>query len=348
MNEKLGYLEGKKVLVTGADGFIGSHLAEALVEQGCRVTAFIWYNQYYSHGLLDNSKYENKIKFILGDIRDYSSITKAMNGIQIVFHLAALNGIPYSYEVPESYFETNTKGTLNVLQAARNDSIEHILVTSTSETYGSPSIQPIKENSLPLPQSPYAASKVASDALAYSFYCSYGLPISIVRPFNTYGPRQSERAVIPTIINQLFHGIRIQNPVSLNLTLGNIAPTRDFLYISDTVRGFIEIAKCREKFVNTFNLSTGIEISIEQLIYKICDIMNQDVKIIDKNKLKIYTSKERVRTADSELDRLCGDSSKIKSVLGWEPEVTLEQGLKKTVEWFDDNSSVYKNRGYTI
>lgn len=331
----------KKILVTGADGFIGSHLVEHLVSSGYNVRAFVYYNSFNSWGWLDQSEnsIKKKIEIFSGDIRDPYGVKKAMDGCDAVIHLAALIAIPYSYHSPETYLDTNIKGTLNILQAARELDLKKVIHTSTSEVYGTAKYVPIDENHPVLGQSPYSASKIAADQLAYSFYSSFNLPITIARPFNTYGPRQSARAVIPTIILQLASGIK-------NIQLGSISPTRDFNYVEDTVRGFISILESEETNGEIINIGSGYEISIEDTVYLIAKLMNSEV-VIDED---IF----RIRPKLSEVERLLADNGKAKKMLNWSPEYHGEEGFKKglskTIDWFNDpnNISSYKIDRYNI
>lgn len=330
-------MKNKNILVTGADGFIGSHLTEKLLEKGCKVRAFCYYNSFNSWGWLDTLPQEtlNKIEIITGDIRDPYGVRTAMKGIDFVFHLAALIAIPFSYHSPDSYIDTNIKGTLNVLQAAKDFNTERVLVTSTSEVYGTAQYIPIDEKHQRQPQSPYAASKIGADCLAESFYRSFGLPITIVRPFNTYGPRQSARAIIPTIITQLLKGKKI-------IQLGDLAPTRDLLFVEDTAEGFIAIAECDTLIGEDCNLSTASEIAIGKLAEKIIQRINP-AAIIE-------TEAQRLRPEKSEVFRLFGANEKISKHTGWKPRHTLDMGLEKTIKWFSDpkNLSAYKVDIYNI
>ena len=323
----------KKILVTGAGGFIGSHLTEKLVSLGYDAKAFIHYNSRNSWGWLDSSKYKEHIEIISGDIRDADIIRYAMRDVKIVFHLAALIGIPYSYYSPEAYLDTNIKGTLNVLQAARDFSLKKVIITSTSEIYGTAQSVPIAENHPINPQSPYAATKSAADGLSLSFYRAFNLPVIIVRPFNTYGPRQSARAVIPTIISQILGG-------SKKIMLGALSPTRDLTYVEDTVDGFIRSSECSESVGEIINLGNNSEISIGDLAKTIAKYLGQDIKI--------ESEQERKRPAKSEVERLLADNTKAKQILNWVPKYTLEKGLKKTIEWFKKNKNIYKAEIYNI
>ncbi len=326
-------LKNKKVLVTGAGGFIGSHLAEKLVEIGVNVKAFIRYNSNNNWGWLEKSKYTNEIEVYKGDIRDYDSIRDAMKGVEVVFHLAALIGIPYSYISPLAYIKTNIEGTYNVLQAARDLETSRILITSTSEVYGTAKYVPIDEKHPFQGQSPYSASKIGADRLAESFYRSFNMPITIVRPFNTYGPRQSARAVIPTIITQLLTGKE-------EIKLGALTPTRDFNYVKDTINGFIEIAKSDKTIGEEINIATQKEISIGQLAEELIRQINPNAKIVCDEK--------RLRPEKSEVNRLLGSNEKIKKLTNWKPQYTLEQGLTETIEFIKQNLDRYKVDIYNI
>jgi dTDP-glucose 4,6-dehydratase len=312
------------VLVTGADGFIGSHLTESLVRLGYTVRAFTYYNSFNSWGWLDHcaKDVKNNFEVISGDIRDPYGVRKAMKGVDAVLHLAALISIPHSYNSPDAYVDTNIRGTLNVLQAARDFGVSKVIHTSTSEVYGTAKFVPMTENHPLQGQSPYSATKIAADQLAYSFYASFGLPVITVRPFNTYGPRQSARAVIPTIISQISDGNR-------TIKLGSGSPTRDFSYVQDTVDGFIAALRSENFYGEIFNLGSNFEISINETVGLIGDIMKIDVNIFNEN--------ERQRPKNSEVERLWADNSKAKELLGWEPKYSgrdgFISGLSKTVEW---------------
>lgn len=324
-----------KVLVTGADGFIGSHLTEALLEEGHDVRAFVYYNSFNSWGWLDTFPKEKlkEIDVFTGDIRDPNGVREAMKGIDEVYHLAALIGIPFSYHSPDSYVDTNIKGTLNVLQAARDLNTKRILVTSTSEVYGTAQYVPIDENHPYQGQSPYSATKIGADRIAESFYRSFDMPITIVRPFNTYGPRQSARAVIPTIIMQLLAGKE-------EIKLGSLTPTRDFNYVKDTVQGFIEIAKSEKTIGEEINIATQKEISIGELANELIRQINPSARIV--------TEEERLRPEKSEVNRLLGSNEKIKRLTNWRPKYTLEEGLAETIAWMKENLDKYKVDIYNI
>ena len=329
------------VLVTGADGFIGSHLVEALVRQGFKVRAFVYYNSFNSWGWLDECSNDVKGNFEVfsGDIRDPHGVKEAMKGCDAVIHLAALIAIPFSYHSPDTYIETNVKGTLNVLQAARNLGVKRLIHTSTSEVYGTAKFVPITEEHPLQGQSPYSASKIAADQLAFSFYSSFDLPVIIVRPFNTYGPRQSARAVIPTIITQIANGIN-------EISLGSTTPTRDFSYVSDTVEGFISALNSDEALGQVINLGSNFEISINDIAQMIAEIMN--------TRIKIASSYERLRPKNSEVERLWADNSKAKDLLGWKPIYSdldgLKRGLAETIDWFTqpENLQKYKSGVYNL
>lgn len=329
----------KKILVTGSDGFIGSHLVEALVLLGFNVRAFVMYNSFNSWGWLDslNPEIKNQIEIFQGDIRDPYLVKNAMSGCQMVCHLAALIAIPFSYRSPNSYVDTNITGTLNVLQAARELKIERLIHTSTSEVYGTPIKLPINEHHPQKGQSPYSATKIAADQLVYSFYSSFDLPAVIVRPFNTYGPRQSLRAVIPSIISQLAIGRK-------KIKLGLISPTRDFNYVKDTVAGFISILNSDKGLGEVFNLGANYEVSIGFTASIIAEIMNKQIEI--------ETDEERLRPKNSEVERLWADNTKIKEVFDWSPHYTdlngFKKGLEETIKWFmlPNNLALYKSDIY--
>ena len=330
-------LKGKKVLVTGADGFIGSHLVEHLLSEGCKVKAFVYYNSFNSWGWLDTfSKDQLKnIEIFSGDVREPNGVREAMKDCNVVFHLAALIAIPYSYVAPDNYVDTNIKGTLNILQAARDLNLERVLVTSTSEIYGTAIYTPIDEKHPKQGQSPYSATKIGADAIAESFYKSFNLPVTIVRPFNTFGPRQSARAVIPTIITQLLDG-------ATEIKLGSIHPTRDFLFVKDTVAAFAEIAKSDKTIGHEINIATNQEISIGNLANSLIQEINPKAKIVSDD--------IRLRPEKSEVEQLLGCNKKITSLTNWKQKVSFEEGIKLTVEWFrnDDNRKSYKSHLYNV
>ncbi len=314
-------LKNKKVLVTGADGFIGSHLVERLLEEGASVRALVFYNAFNSWGWLDSLSREKKdaIEVICGDIRDPSCVAGVMKGMDLVFHLAALIGIPFSYQAPDSYLETNVKGTLHVLQAARQAGTSRVLVTSTSEVYGTAKYVPMDEEHPRQPQSPYSATKIAADCLAESFRRSFDLPVTIVRPFNTYGPRQSARAIIPTIITQLLAGRD-------EIRLGSLHPTRDLVFVSDTVAGFLDIVRSDQTLGIDLNIATGTEISMETLAASLIRIIRPEARVV--------LDPDRLRPGKSEVERLLGDPGRLQTLTGWKPRHNLEAGLKATVAWF--------------
>lgn len=325
----------KKILITGADGFIGSHLAEELVKKGYEVKAFVFYNSFNTWGWLDTLDPEimDHVEIFTGDIRDPHGVKKAMEGCDAVFHLAALIGIPFSYHSPDAYVDTNIKGTLNVLQAARELETERVLITSTSEVYGTAKYVPIDEKHPFQGQSPYSATKIGADRLAESFYRSFNLPVSIVRPFNTYGPRQSARAVIPTIISQLLSGKE-------EIKLGSLTPTRDFNYVKDTANGFISIYESAKTVGEEINIASGQEISIGDLAELLIGIINPKAKVICDN--------ERLRPDKSEVNRLLGSNEKIKKFTEWKPTYSIKEGLNETVEWIGSNLSKYKTEIYNV
>ena len=316
-----------KVLVTGAAGFLGSHLTEKLIESGYRVRALMHYDSNTNWGWLENSKYRKEIDFVVGDIRDFDSVHSAMKDIDEVFHLAALIGIPYSYLSPLAYIKTNIEGTYNVMQSAKLLNTKNIILTSTSETYGSAQYIPIDEKHPKVGQSPYSATKIGADNLAESFYRSFDLPVKIVRPFNIYGPRQSARAIIPSICVQILNGIN-------EIKLGNINTTRDLTFVKDTVDGFIEISKEEKLNGESTNIGMNHEISIKDLVEKISQIIGKKVKII--------SDEIRKRPEKSEVNRLVCDNSKIKKFTNWTPKYTLEIGLNETIDWLDKNKNIYK------
>ena len=324
-----------KIFITGATGFIGSHLTELLIERGCNVVAFDRYNPNNHWGWLEHSDYKNDLNIILGDIRDYDSVSKAMEGCDAVFHLAALIGIPYSYVSPLAYIRTNMEGTYNVLEAAKNLNIEQVLITSTSETYGTAQYVPIDEKHPLVGQSPYSASKIAADQLAISYYKSFELPVKLVRPFNTYGPRQSARAIIPTIISQVLNG-------KAEIELGSLSPTRDLTFVEDTCSGFEEIYKSEILFGEVTNIGMNSEISIGDLADLIANLMDMDIAI--------ESSEERVRPDKSEVERLVCDNSLLVNHTSWKPAYNLEQGIIEVIEWMKkpENLNMYKSEQYNV
>ncbi len=324
-----------KILVTGSDGFIGSHLTEELVKKGYRVKAFVYYNSFNNWGWLDSLPKDimKEVEIFQGDIRDPNGVKEAMKGCQAVFHLAALIAIPFSYHSPDTYVDTNIKGTLNVLQAARELGTERVLVTSTSEVYGTAQYVPIDEKHPFQGQSPYSATKIGADRLAESFYRSFDLPVTIVRPFNTYGPRQSARAVIPTIITQLLSGKQ-------EIKLGSLTPTRDFNYVKDTANGFIAMYRSDRTIGQEINIATQQEISIGQLAEELTRQINPQAKIV--------CDEQRLRPEKSEVNRLLGCNSKIKSLTDWEPQYTFEEGLAETIEFLRHNMDKYKVDIYNL
>ena len=327
----------KKILVTGSDGFIGSHLVEGLLDIGCQVRAFVYYNSFNSWGWLDSLPKEklNQIDVFAGDIRDPNGVRKAIQGMDMVFHLAALIAIPFSYHSPDSYVDTNIKGTLNVLQAARDAGCERVLITSTSEVYGTAKYVPIDENHPFQGQSPYSATKIGADRLAESFYRSFNTPVTIVRPFNTYGPRQSARAVIPTVITQLLSGTE-------EIKLGSLHPTRDFNYVKDTVAGFIAIAASPNTIGEEINVASQQEISVGELAQVMIDEINPSARIISDD--------IRLRPEKSEVERLLGSNEKILRLTGWHPKINLKQGIRETIVWFKnaENLRRYKWDHYNV
>lgn len=323
------------VLVTGADGFIGSHLTEELVKKGYQVRAFVYYNSFNNWGWLEilPSEIMSSVEVFLGDIRDPNGVQEAMKGVDAVFHLAALVGIPFSYYSPDTYVDTNIKGTLNILQSARKSKIKRVLVTSTSEVYGTAQYIPIDEKHPLQAQSPYSATKIGADRLAESFYRSFQLPVTIVRPFNTYGPRQSARAVIPTIITQLVAGRE-------EIKLGSLTPTRDFNYVKDTVNGFISIYESEKTIGEEINISTQREISIGQLAEELIRQINPKARII--------CDEERLRPEKSEVNRLLGCNDKIMRLTDWKSQYSLEEGLRETIDFLRENFDKYKVDLYNL
>lgn len=316
-------LRGKKILVTGADGFIGSHLTEELVRRGHNVRAFVFYNSFNSWGWLDEAPHDvrTSLDVFAGDVRDPHGVMAAMKGCDVVLHLAALIGIPYSYQSPDTYVDTNVKGTLNIVQAARELGVAKVVHTSTSEVYGTARVAPITEDHPLQPQSPYSATKIAADAVASSFFHAFDLPLVIARPFNTYGPRQSARAVIPTIVTQILAGKRL-------IKLGRLNPTRDFSYVEDTCHGILALAECDAAVGQTVNIGSNAEISIGDTVELIKEIMGAHVDVSSED--------ARVRPANSEVERLWCDNTKIRALTGFHPKVKLRDGLQRTIVWFND------------
>ena len=328
-------IKNKRILITGADGFIGSHLTELLLEKGYKVRALSYYNSFNFWGWLEDIPANSNLEIVAGDIRDPYFVKSIMKDVDNVFHLAALIAIPYSYHAPDSYVDTNIKGTLNVCQAAKELGGIRVLHTSTSEVYGTAQYVPIDENHPKQPQSPYSATKIGADAIAMSFYNAFDLPVTIVRPFNTYGPRQSARAIIPTIITQIASGIK-------RIKLGDLQPTRDFNYVKDTCSGFLAIAKNNTTIGKEINIASNYEISMADTLNLIKSLMKSDVKFIQDN--------DRIRPDNSEVFRLCGDNSLITSLTSWSPQYSIEQGLSETCKWFlnPDNLKKYKPNIYNL
>ena len=324
-----------RVLVTGADGFIGSHLVEMLAIKGYQVKALSQYNSFNNWGWLEDINCKDQIEILSGDIRDPHFCKLITKEVDIIFHLAALIAIPYSYIAPDSYVDTNIKGTLNICQAAKESGNIRLIHTSTSEVYGTAQYVPIDENHPMQAQSPYSATKIAADAMAISFYNSFDLPLTIARPFNTYGPRQSARAVIPTIITQIANGMQ-------EIKLGDVSPTRDFNYVEDTCRGFISLMESDKTIGETINIGSNFEISISDTLNIIKDLMNSDVKFIPDS--------ERIRPGKSEVFRLWCDNSKIEKLTGFKPEVDIKEGLKRTIKWImkPNNLKHYKSEIYNV
>lgn len=324
-----------KTLITGADGFIGSHLTEAILDKGYKVKALSFYNSFNYWGWLEDIPKNPNLEIITGDIRDPHFCKEILKDIDIVFHLAALIAIPYSYVAPDSYIDTNVKGTLNICQAAKENGNIRIIHTSTSEVYGTAQYVPIDEKHPKQPQSPYSASKIGGDMIAMSFFNSFDLPVTVARPFNTYGPRQSARAVIPTIISQIAEGMK-------EIKVGDLSPTRDFNYVKDTCSGFMALAESEKTIGKEINISSNFEISMLDTLNLIKEIMNSDVKFT--------TEQERLRPKKSEVFRLWGDNTLIKELTNFEPQYTLKQGLSETIDWFthSENISKYKAGIYNI
>ena len=328
-------LKGKKVLITGADGFIGSHLTERLAKEGAIVKALSQYNSFNNWGWLEDVNCKDDIEVLSGDVRDSNYIREITKGVDVIFHLAALIAIPYSYVAPDSYIDTNIKGTLNICQAAKDNNVSKTIITSTSEVYGTAKYVPIDENHPKQPQSPYSATKIGADAIAKSFYNAFELPVVIARPFNTYGPRQSARAIIPTIITQIASGKK-------EIKLGDLTPTRDFNYVKDTCEGFVKIANCENINGEEINIGSNYEISMKDTLELIKKIMNSDVEFV--------VDSQRIRPKNSEVNRLWCDNAKIKKLTGFEPKYTIEDGLKETIEWFcnPENLKKYKADIYNV
>ncbi|HBX49162.1 MAG TPA: NAD-dependent dehydratase [Clostridiaceae bacterium] len=333
--ETLWTLKGKKVLVTGSEGFIGSHLTERLVELGANVTALVQYNSFNSWGWIDtfDKNVKDSINVVTGDVREYDGMKKIIKGQDVVFHLAALIAIPYSYLSPMAYVKTNVEGTTNVLEACLEYGVQKIVHTSTSETYGTALYVPIDEKHPMQGQSPYSASKIAADKMAESFYRSFNLPVAVIRPFNTYGPRQSARAVIPTIISQILSGKK-------TIKLGSLSPTRDFNFVLDTAEAFVKVAESDNTVGQVVNAGSNYEISIG-------DVADKIIKDINCN-VKIECDEERIRPKNSEVNRLWADNSKIKELTGWQPKYTIDEGLKLTIEWIKNNMQYYKTDIYNV
>lgn len=328
-------LRDKRVLVTGADGFIGSHLTEMLLGFGCSVRALSQYNSFNYWGWLDDVGAHDKLEVVCGDVRDPNYCREITKDIDVVFHLAALIAIPYSYVAPNSYVDTNVQGTLNICQAAKDNGCERVIHTSTSEVYGTAQYVPIDEKHPLQPQSPYSASKIGADAMAMSFHNAFDLPLTIARPFNTYGPRQSLRAVIPTIIAQIANGKK-------EIQLGDVSPTRDFNYVLDTCRGFLEIASHEKTVGETVNIGSNFEITVGDTLNLIKELMNSDVQFI--------TDEARLRPGKSEVFRLWCDNSKISALTGFKPQYTIREGLQETINWFvqEDNLKKFKANIYNV
>lgn len=322
-------------LITGADGFIGSHLTELLLAEGHHVRALSYYNSFNFWGWLEDIPAHPNLEVVTGDIRDPHFVKHIMQGTDTVFHLAALIAIPFSYHAPDSYVDTNIRGTLNVCQAARELGGIRVIHTSTSEVYGTAQYVPIDEKHPKQPQSPYSASKIGADAMAMSFFNAFGLPVTIARPFNTFGPRQSARAIIPTIITQIANGMT-------DINLGDLTPTRDFNYVKDTARGFLALAQCDRSIGMEVNIATGTEVSMAELLATIQEIMGQEVAT--------RTDPQRIRPANSEVFRLCGDNTLIRSLSPWQPRFNLAEGLRETIAWFTQpqNLAKYKAGIYNL
>jgi len=327
-------IKNKKVLVTGGGGFVGSHLVEALVKSGAKIKAFVHYNSRNDRGMLEelDKKVLREVEVMASDLRDVDAVRKAVKGQEVIFHLGALIGVPYSYVNPRDVVDTNVSGTLNVLTAARAFKVEKIIHTSTSEVYGTAHYVPMDENHPLNPQSPYAASKSAADLLALSFHRSYDLPVGVIRPFNIYGPRQSARAIIPSIITQALLKRRVN--------LGSISPTRDLTYVTDSASGFVAFAECEKTAGEVVNLGSNREVSISQLIEMVSNSLNKKIKVIKE--------KRRVRPPKSEVERLFSDSRKAKALFGWNPKIDIAEGVGKTITWMEKNIDRYKEEIYNI
>lgn len=325
----------KKILITGADGFIGSHLTELLVREGYQVKALSQYNSFNYLGWLEDVRCFKEIEVVNGDVRDPHYCKHITKNVDMVFHLAALIAIPYSYASPDSYLDTNIRGTLNICQAALENGVKRVIHTSTSEVYGTAQYVPIDEKHPLQAQSPYSATKIAADAMAMSFYNAFNLPVTIARPFNTYGPRQSARAVIPTIISQIANGKK-------KIRLGDVTPTRDFNFVADTCRGFLELARCDKAIGETVNIGSNFEISVGDTLNLIRELMNSDVEFV--------TDELRIRPEKSEVFRLWCDNTKIRNLTGFEPEYNIRQGLRETIDWFilPENLAKYKSDIYNV
>lgn len=324
--------EIKHALVTGADGFIGSHLVDLLLSKGIKVRALSQYNSFNNWGWLEGNHHPN-LEIVCGDVRDGAYCRHIATGVDTIFHLAALIAIPYSYVAPESYVDTNIKGTLNICQAARELGVGRVIVTSTSEVYGTAQYVPIDEKHPRQPQSPYSATKIGADAIAKSFFNAFNLPVVIARPFNTYGPRQSARAIIPTIISQIADGAR-------EIKVGDLSPTRDFNYVEDTCRGFLALGETEGIEGEEINIATGTEVTMAETLRLIAELMEAKVDYV--------TDPERLRPSKSEVFRLCGDNTKITTLTDWRPQVDLREGLSRTIKWFSDpaNLARYKSDIY--
>lgn len=323
---------GRTVFVTGADGFIGSHLAERLVALGATTRALVLYNSTQSWGWLDDSPVRDEIEVVLGDVRDPETLRAPMAGADAVFHLAALIAIPYSYRAPHSYVQTNVLGTMNVLDEARRSGVPHVVHTSTSEVYGTALRVPIDEEHPLQAQSPYSATKIAADKLAESYHRTFGVPVTTVRPFNTFGPRQSARAIIPTVITQGLAGEGI--------AVGNVTPTRDFTFVADTVEGFVRAGATDAAVGRAVNLGNGKEIAVRDLVVEIAGLLGVEADVT--------VEEERIRPVASEVERLCADATLARELLGWEPQVSLGEGLERTIEWIRGNTGRFKTGLYAV